>query len=230
MRLKHILYLFLMSSFFSCESNETIIDQDNLLIGNWVLPTYNGEEITFTRGNSLPKEASGISFNRTGEFIERTSGWCGTPPLTFFNIDGTFQLENTLINISTNSYPTNYAWRIVSLTETELVVKREVTEQEKEHRKLMDLFDEIQNLAYSKTCANTQDWTYTAYGSKACGGPQGYIPYSKKMDTVVFLKKVYEYSKSEKEFNLKWGVISDCAVISSPKNVECKNNYPVLKY
>lgn len=230
MNFKNIFILFFLVSLSSCDNNEILIDQDNLLIGNWVLPNYNGEETTFTRGNSLPNEASGVSFITDGEFIERTSGWCGTPPLTFFNVEGTFLLENTLITISTNSYPTNYAWRIVSLTKDELVVKRELTEQEIEHRALMDLYNELYELAYSKTCTNVSDWTFTAFGAKACGGPQGYIPYSTKINVVSFLQKVEAYSLAEKAFNVKWGIISSCDIPVLPISVDCKNGYPVLKY
>lgn len=230
MNLRNIFILFFVVSLSSCDNNEIIIDQDNLLIGKWVSPTYNGEETTFTRGNSLPNEASGVSFNTDGKFIERTSGWCGTPPLTFFNVEGTFLLENTLITISTNNYPTNYAWRIVSLTKDKLVVKRELTEQEIDHRALMDLYNELYELAYNATCTNVADWTFTAFGSKACGGPQGYIPYSTKIDVVSFLQKVDAYSEAEKAFNIKWDIISTCDIPNPPISVECQNGYPVLKY
>lgn len=215
---------------FSCESNEIVIESDNLLVGHWISPTHNGDETTFTRGNSLPKEGYGITFTQNGDIVQRTSGFCGTPPLSFFTIQGTFQLENTLIKITTNSYPNNYAWRIVSLTENKLVVKKELTEQELDHRKLMDIYDEILNLAYAESCHDKTDWTFTAFGSKACGGPQGYIPYSKKIDTLAFLEKVQEYTNAEKEFNIKWAVISDCAIVNPPKNIACKNGFPNLNY
>ena len=225
-----MLFAFLVVVVFSCENNEIMIDSDNLLIGSWIEPVYDGETITFKRGNSLPSESYGISFTQNGDFIERTSGWCGTPPLTFFNIDGIFELENTLISISTQSYPTNYAWRILSLTDNELVVKRELTEQEIEHRNLMDLFNEIQNLSYSVSCSNAGDWLFTEYGAKACGGPQGFIPYSSQINTVDFLQKVENYTQAEKDFNLKWGVISDCSIPNAPISVECQNGFPILIY
>ena len=230
MNFKNIFILLFATILFSCENNETIIDSDNLLIGFWVSPVYDGETTTFNRGNSLPGDDYGISFTENGDFIEHTSGWCGTPPLSFFDIEGSFELENTLISISTQSYPTNYAWRIVSLTENELVVKRELTAQEIEHRNLMDLFNEIQNLSYSVSCSDANDWLFTVYGAKACGGPQGFIAYSSLIDTVSFLEKIETYTQVEKDFNFKYGVVSDCSIPNAPISVECQNGYPTLKY
>ncbi|QXP66163.1 hypothetical protein [Polaribacter sp. AHE13PA] len=226
---KIIVFLFLVS-LFSCEDNEVIIDSNNLLIGTWLDPVYEGEMTTFKRGNSLPSDAYGISFNKSGDFIERTSGWCGTPPLSFFNIEGTFEQESTLVSISTESYPTNYAWRIVELTGQELVVKRELTAKETEHRSLMDLFNEIQELSSSISCSDATNWLFTTYGSKACGGSQGYIAYSSKIDTNDFLNKIETYTQAEKTFNVKWGIISDCSIASVPVSVECENGLPTLKY
>lgn len=230
MKLKYISILLFASLFWSCENNEPVIDANNLLIGFWAEPSYDGETTTFKRNNSLPNEAYGVSFTKNGDFIERSSGFCGTPPLTFSDYKGDFTLEETLIKVNTQSYPTFFQWRILKLTEDELIVKRELSEQEIEHRNLMDLFSEIQSLSYSTYCYDASNWTFVAYGAKACGGPQGYIAYSTKIDTVAFLKKVENYTKTEKEFNIKWGVISDCSVVNPPKKVECKNGYPSLIY
>lgn len=230
MKTKNILLItFIAILSFSCENNE-IIDKDNLLLGNWVQPVYDGDITTYKRANTLPNKNSGIAFMQNGGFIERTSGWCGTPPLSYFNVEGSFSLDESLINITTQSYPSFYGWRILELTEKKLVVKRELSEQEKEHRALMVLFDEIQNLSYSESCSNSSNWTFTAYGSKACGGPQGFIAYSKNIDTAAFLQKIDAYTKAEKEFNIKWGVVSNCAIVNPPKSVECKNGYPILNY
>mgnify|MGYP000244680264 CR=1 FL=1 len=228
--MKPIFFLFCVVLLSSCQNNEIIIDKDNLLIGTWTEPVYNDEITTYKRSNALPKEAYGISFNSSGDFKERTSGFCGTPPLTFFNVDGNFQLENTLISISTQSYPSNYALRIILLTEEELVVKRELTEQEKDYRSLMDLFSDIQRLSNSISCTDSENWLFTGFGAKACGGYQGYIAYSKDLDTDSFLQKVDNYSKAEKAFNKKWNIVSDCAIINPPISVECKNGYAILNY
>ncbi len=230
MHLKKLFLLIFSILFIACESNETDINTDNLLLGVWVEPQYNGETTTFKRGNSLPNKGNGISFLSNGNLIERTSGFCGTPPLTFFNIEGTFILNDSLITIKTNNYPSNYAWRIISLSESKLVVKRELTAQEIDHRALMDLFYEIENLAYSVTCTNATNWQFTPYVAKACGGPQGYIVYSNQIDTQYFLNKIAAYTQAEKDYNFKWAIVSDCSIVNPPKSIECKNGYPILKY
>ena len=94
----------------------------------------------------------------------------------------------------------------------------------------MKLFDEISVLSYSISCTNSNDWTFTSYGRKACGGPKGYIAYSTQIDTVDFLQKIATYSQAEKDYNFKWGIISDCAIPNEPKSVTCKNGFPTLNY
>ncbi|WP_405610135.1 hypothetical protein [Polaribacter sp. Asnod1-A03] len=230
MNFKNILLILFTTMFFSCEENQITIDKDNLLLGNWVKPVYNEEVTTFKRGESLPNEGYGISFNQQNIYTERTSGWCGTPPLSYFNTEGTFQLENEIINISKQSFPTNFAWRIVSLTETELVLKKEFTEQELDHKNLMELFTEIQDLSYSVSCTNINNWSFTAYGAKSCGGPKGYIAYSNQIDVDGFLEKTATYTQAEKEYNYKYGIISDCSLAPIPVSIECQNGYPILKY
>jgi hypothetical protein len=227
-----LILLVTVFTFFSCEnSDEPIIKLDNLLIGDWSNAVYDGESITFERVADLPSDAYGVSFKNEDVYIERSSGWCGTPPLIFYNSEGTWQTpETSLIEIYSQNFPGNFNWRIISLTEEKLVVKRELSDQEKEHRALIDLFYEIENLTYSVSCINSANWKFTAYGAKACGGPRGYIPYSINIDEAIFLQKVAEYTEAEHQFNIKWGVISTCDIPAQPTGIDCKNGYPVLIY
>ncbi len=231
MKFKNVYFVFFITLFFACEHNkELVVDSDNLLLGNWVLPVYDEGKTTFTRNNSLPDQGYGITFKQNGSLVERTSGFCGTPPLSFFNVEGSFTLEDNLISIATQGFPSFYAWRILELTENKLVVKRELSEQEKDHRALMDLFEEISNMAYSTPCTDSSDWSFVAFGAKACGGPQGYLPYNNSIDVANFLEKVEAYTNAEKEFNVKWSIVSDCAVVSPPKSIDCQYETPVLIY
>ncbi|WGH74594.1 hypothetical protein P8625_10890 [Tenacibaculum tangerinum] len=231
--MKKIILLFItIFSFFSCtEDSTSIINSDNLLLGYWSKAQFKNEELTFTRLTSLPDEEYGVSFKEDGTFIERTSGWCGTPPLIFFNVKGTWKAsDKTVIEVSTQSYLSSFNWQIQLLTDEKLVVKRVLSEQEKDHRKLLDLFIEIQNLVYGVSCTDSSNWTFTAYGSNTCGGPKGYIAYSTEIDTENFLQKVAAYTEAERLYNIKWGIFSTCDTPSKPIGVACQNGYPVLKY
>ena len=95
---------------------------------------------------------------------------------------------------------------------------------------LQEMFAEIDSLASSEDCEDASEWTFTAYGSKACGGPIGYIAYSTNIDTESFLNQVEEHRISQQEFNEKWGIISDCSVPQEPEDVICEDGNPVLVY
>ncbi len=102
--------------------------------------------------------------------------------------------------------------------------------QESELKTLQEQFEEITNMVEDATCDDPNNWTFTAYGSKACGGPQGFIAYPLTIDTITFLEKIEAYNLAEEQFNRKWGVISDCALVPSPESLMCENGKPVLIY
>ncbi|NEV94484.1 hypothetical protein G3567_10055 [Psychroflexus sp. YR1-1] len=102
--------------------------------------------------------------------------------------------------------------------------------QEQEAQNLKLMFSEIESLAYSESCKDSSNWTFTSIGSKACGGPAGFIAYSLNIDTELFLEKINQHKRAQEEFNKKWGISSDCSLPPQPSGVECENGKPVLKY
>jgi len=92
------------------------------------------------------------------------------------------------------------------------------------------LLTEIRNIAESETCENADEWKFTRIGSKACGGPTGYVAYSDKIDEAGFLEKVQAYTNAEADFNRKWGIFSNCAIEPEPKSVSCENGKAVFNY
>lgn len=102
--------------------------------------------------------------------------------------------------------------------------------QEQEAQNLNQLFSEIESLATSENCEDSVEWVFTSYGSKACGGPVGFIAYSQKIDTELFLKKIDQHRIAQKKFNQKWGIVSDCSVPPQPSGVICENGNPVFEY
>ncbi|MBJ6368362.1 hypothetical protein [Snuella sedimenti] len=216
---------------FSCQSNSDIdIDPENLLIGNWIAPKYENETTIYQRASKLQDNAPGVSFQKNAIFTQRTSGWCGTPPLTFYDETGAWETQESLILITDLNFPGNYNLRIISIDDEQLIVKRELSEQEKDHRELMLLFNGISSLSNSVSCTDPTDWNYTPYGAKACGGPQGYIAYSNQIDTSLFFQKIEAYNLAEKQYNIKWSITSTCDIPQEPKSIACQNGYPILKY
>ena len=82
----------------------------------------------------------------------------------------------------------------------------------------------------SELCTDANQWDFTAIGTKACGGPEGYIAYSKKTDKETFLAKVKTYTDAQAAFNVKWNVSSTCDVVIPPARVECVEGKPKLLY
>jgi hypothetical protein len=104
--------------------------------------------------------------------------------------------------------------------------------KEKETQNLAKMYEEIISSSMISTtpCTNPAEWSFTAIGSKACGGSTGFIAYSLKINATEFLKKVENYTKAEDAYNKKWGAISTCDILLPPKRVDCVNGKPSLVY
>lgn len=104
--------------------------------------------------------------------------------------------------------------------------------QEEDSEKLEKMHNEIisASLANSEPCTNSQEWDFAPIGSKGCGGPTGYIVYSKKINTDDFFSKIKKYTDAQSDFNKKWGIISDCSIPTMPAGVQCSDGKPVLSY
>ncbi|TRZ45896.1 hypothetical protein [Robertkochia solimangrovi] len=102
------------------------------------------------------------------------------------------------------------------------------TSKEEDRAELKTLYDSIVKLSLSEQCINANEWAFTARGSKACGGPSGYIAYSLNIDEVKFLRLVNSYTEKEEAYNLKWNIVSDCMLYVEPDGVVCKDGLPVF--
>ncbi|WP_298532479.1 hypothetical protein [uncultured Algibacter sp.] len=102
--------------------------------------------------------------------------------------------------------------------------------QEDERAQLNELKAEIEKLASTSVCNDRHSCNYIGLGSKACGGPWEYLVYSTSIDTQNLEELVEDYNKQEKNFNTKWGVISDCAITNPPSSLKCENNICIAVY
>lgn len=97
---------------------------------------------------------------------------------------------------------------------------------EEDQQEMSILKKEIDKMSNQFSCNNAIDWKFVAIGTKSCGGAGAYISFSIKIDEATFLKKVALYTQKQNAFNIKWGYISDCALVVTPKSVECVNGKP----
>lgn len=95
---------------------------------------------------------------------------------------------------------------------------------------LAELGAKIKTLSESKTCSNEGDWIFIGFGSKACGGVIGYLPFSTCINTNDFVNKVNVHAELQRAYNVKYEVVSICDVPPPPTSVECVNDKPVLVY
>ncbi len=101
---------------------------------------------------------------------------------------------------------------------------------EVEAKELTNMLARINEIANSVKCINADEWRYTSYGSKPCGGPNGYIAYSSSIDTIAFLKLIEEHKLAQKKYNEEQGIMSDCSVPAEPSGVICEEDKAVLLY
>ena len=82
---------------------------------------------------------------------------------------------------------------------------------------------EINNFIATATCTNAGECRYIAYGSKACGGPQGYLLYPEGVDEVKLKKMIAKYSENEDTYNKVNEIISDCSLPNPPEKIGCED-------
>jgi len=113
--------------FFSCQgSYEPIGDQinSNIPYGIWVYAGKVEDLRIYCSANKFESDKPGIAFENENVFIERTSGWCGTPPITYFNLKGSWDEvdENNLKITCPNCMESQRIMKIIYLSDTELKV------------------------------------------------------------------------------------------------------------
>ena len=126
--LKTVLLFVLVATIGCSQENEvTPINTSDKLMGHWVDPIYSGSELQLTRASSLKNNEFGISLLEKTQCVERSSGWCGTPPLSFMDFKGTYTKNDSIITISIDNGlngTQNIRWIIKTLDDKTLIMER----------------------------------------------------------------------------------------------------------
>lgn len=82
---------------------------------------------------------------------------------------------------------------------------------------------EIAELIESSACTDQSQCDYIAFGSKPCGGPWGYLIYSTSIDVDLLHYKVNLYNQLQREYNQRYRIVSDCALVNPPSALLCED-------
>ena len=114
----------------SCEKD--LLEAENLgenggIVGTWIEEGYEDDLTLLRRGEELDDSKYGFTIRVDGTFIERkNAGWCGTPPITYANFEGTWEaLSDSLLDITVGYWggTMTYQMRIVALDTEELKIR-----------------------------------------------------------------------------------------------------------
>ena len=89
---------------------------------------------------------------------------------------------------------------------------------------IANLEEEIIALTESSVCNDVTECAYIAFGSKPCGGSWSYLVYSTSIDVQLLIDKVEEFNQIQHEYNIKYGIVSDCSVVLPPTSIICEDN------
>jgi hypothetical protein len=120
--------LFLIFGMTACENGSLpVIDDSEPVTGYWINPVSIDTLWQYERSVAFKNDASGICFKSGDKFVERkNSGWCGTPPVSYANYEGTWTRSDSILNISVGFWggTVDYEWKIISVSNNKLTLCR----------------------------------------------------------------------------------------------------------
>jgi len=145
--MKKLLFLLIVMMMISCEKDflETDALGENVgIIGTWVEESdytmqIAGDGITrLNRKEELDSDHYGFIIKEDGTFLERkNAGWCGTPPISYDNFEGSWEpVSDSLLDITVAYWggTQTYQIRIVSLEEDKLGIRYLYTDERTDAR------------------------------------------------------------------------------------------------
>ncbi len=128
--MKKLVILLFVLLFIACEKESIDIEalgENEGIIGTWIDNGYEEDLTLLKRANILDPSKYGITIADDGSFVERkNAGWCGTPPITYENFEGSWvALSDSLIEITVAYWggTMTYQMRIVSLDAEDLQIR-----------------------------------------------------------------------------------------------------------
>jgi hypothetical protein len=127
MKIKIFILICIIPGYLSCQKDNgfDLTKSHEKLIGYWVNPSYPDSFLILSKYSRLKENEYGIAFMSDGSLVERkNAGWCGTPPISYGDFNGTWNMKDSIVNINVDYWggKANYTWKIVFLSDTELKI------------------------------------------------------------------------------------------------------------
>jgi hypothetical protein len=113
MKMLVLFFLTIASLLPSCEKDNIEIDLGKLLLGVWINDGLSNDVTIYKRSDEFTNKYCYL-FKSDGTLTERqNSGWCGTPPISYADYEGTWEILNdTLISITVGSWSGDRSYRL----------------------------------------------------------------------------------------------------------------------
>ena len=114
-----ILSVMFLASCAKMDDVREMLGENEQIVGTWVEESHEDEVTLLERAERLAADKYGFTIRGDGTFIERkNAGWCGTPPISYENFEGTWEaLSDSLLEITVGYWggTMSYQMRIVFL-------------------------------------------------------------------------------------------------------------------
>ena len=128
--MKRIMFLLVTVLMVSCEKASVdlaALGENSGIVGTWIEDGYRGDTLLLNRSGKLESDRYGFTIQEDGSFTEhKNAGWCGTPPITYDDFDGTWEaVSDSLLDITVAYWGgvMTYQIRIVSVDGHKLTIR-----------------------------------------------------------------------------------------------------------
>jgi hypothetical protein len=128
--MKRIMFLLVTVLMVSCEKayvDLAALGENSGIVGTWIEDGYRGDTLLLNRSGKLESDRYGFTIQEDGSFTEhKNAGWCGTPPITYDDFDGTWEaVSDSLLDITVAYWGgvMTYQIRIVSVDGRKLTIR-----------------------------------------------------------------------------------------------------------
>ena len=118
--MKNYFYILLLIIVSCSTIEDQPLKSELLLEGSWSELIYKDTTFIAHKVSELPTDDYGFTFKSDNVFLEnKNSGWCGTPPIMYALYEGTWEMLDSVVNITVPYWggTAKLSWKILTINE-----------------------------------------------------------------------------------------------------------------